>query len=55
MEKHAVIIVALVPEASEQDNEKIKKEMKAALEEALVPIPWLQKVEEITIVKPKKT
>jgi len=47
--KIAVITVKLVEESIEEPNEKIEEEIRKELEER--PIPWIARVEKVTVLE----
>jgi hypothetical protein len=49
MVKKAVIVVSLVEESSEKMNEEIEAEIFKELSECPVKIPWIKKVEKVTV------
>lgn len=51
MPKKAVIVISLVKESVEQSNEEIKKEILEELSKHPPVIPWLKKVEKVTVTE----
>jgi len=49
MAKKAVIVISLVEESAETPNEKIEKEIFQELSKAPPTIPWMKKVEKVTV------
>lgn len=49
--KKAVIVVSLVEESAERSNREIEKEITEELSKHLPTIPWLNKVEKVTITE----
>jgi len=49
MNKKATIIISLVRESDEKSNEELEKEICAALSELPIKIPWMKKVEKVTV------
>jgi hypothetical protein len=49
--KKAVITISLVKESAEVANEAIEREILEELSKSLPRIPWLQKVEEVTVME----
>jgi len=49
--KKAVIIINLVEESMEKANEEIEKEILQELTDDLPVIPWLEKVEKVTVIE----
>ena len=49
--KKAVIVVQLVEESAEEPNEQIKKEISKELSKAFFKIPWMEKVEKVTVTE----
>jgi len=49
--KKAVIIINLVEESIEKANEEIEKEILQELTDDLPVIPWLEKVEKVTVIE----
>ena len=49
MGKKAVIVVQLVEESAGQPNERIEKEISEELSKGLAKIPWMKKVEKVTV------
>jgi len=49
MGKKATIIISLVDESAEKSNQQIEKEIAAELTKEPSRIPWLKKVEKVTI------
>lgn len=51
MDKKAVIVVSLVKESEEKSNREIAKEIMKELTKELPRIPWLKKVEKVTVTE----
>lgn len=51
MRKKALITVSLVKESSKVENEEIEKEMFKELSKGSPKIPWLKKVEKVTVTE----
>jgi len=51
MPKKAVIVVSLVEESAEKANEEIEKEIIEELSREPSAIPWLKKVEKVTVTE----
>jgi len=51
MNKKAIIEISLVEESTEKANEEIEKEIMAELSKYPPVIPWLKKVEKVTVTK----
>jgi len=51
MGKKAVIVVSMVEESVEKSNEEIKKEILEELSRHPPTIPWLKKVEKVTVTE----
>jgi len=51
MGKKAVIVVSLVEESAEKSNEEIQKEIVEELSREPAKIPWLKKVEKVTVTE----
>jgi hypothetical protein len=49
--KKAVIIIKLVEESDEAPNEQIEKEIFEEISEGLTRIPWMNKVEKVTVTE----
>jgi len=49
MHKKAVILVSLVEESVEKRNEEIEKEIFEELSERPANIPWMKKVDKVTV------
>ena len=49
--KKAVIVVQLVEESAEETNEQIEKEISEELSDGFSKIPWLKKVEKVTVTE----
>ncbi|MEA2089581.1 MAG: hypothetical protein U9O89_02325 [Thermoproteota archaeon] len=49
MTKRAVIVVSLVEESEEETNEELEKQILDGLSEHPPTIPWLKKVEKVTV------
>lgn len=49
MRKKAVIVISLVEESVEESNEVIEKEVLSELSKHPPVIPWLKKVEKVTV------
>lgn len=47
--KKAFIVVSLVKESAEKTNEEIEKEILKELSERPAKIPWMKKVEKVTV------
>jgi len=51
MVKKAVIVISLVKESTEKTNEEIKKEILKELSQRPAKIPWMKKVEKVTVTE----
>jgi hypothetical protein len=51
MTKKAVIVISLVEESIEEANEEIEKEILEELSKDMPKIPWLEKVEKVTVTE----
>ena len=51
MDKKAVIVISLVEESAEKANEEIEKEIMEKLSKHPPMIPWLKRVEKVTVTK----
>jgi len=51
MGKKAVIVVSLVEESIEKPNREIEKEIMTELSRQPARIPWLKKVERVTVAE----
>ncbi|MFQ6032915.1 MAG: hypothetical protein ACE5K2_08350 [Candidatus Zixiibacteriota bacterium] len=51
MGKKAVIVISLVNESTEKSNEEIEKEIFEVLTKEPPTIPWLKKVEKVTVTE----
>ena len=51
LNKKAIIIIGLVAESAEKANEEIEKEIFEELSEHPPMIPWLKKVEKVTVTE----
>ncbi|MFQ6086724.1 MAG: hypothetical protein ACE5OV_01760 [Candidatus Bathyarchaeia archaeon] len=51
MVKKAVIIVSLVEESTDKTSEEIEKEIFKELSRRPVKIPWMEKVEKVTVTE----
>jgi len=49
MGKKAVIVISLVEESTKKPNREIEKEIMSELSKEPVKIPWLKKVERVTV------
>lgn len=49
MRKKAVIVICLVEESAEKANEEIKREIMEELSKHPPKIPWIEKVENVTV------
>jgi hypothetical protein len=49
MGKKAVIVVSLVEESAEKPNEEIEKEILEELSKHPPVIPWLKKIDKVTV------
>ena len=49
MDKKAFIIISLVEECAEKANDEIEREIFEELSEDLPKIPWLKRVEKVTV------
>jgi len=54
LSKRAIIVVSLVAESAEKSNEEIEKEILEELSKHPPTIPWLKKVEKVTVTEAKK-
>jgi hypothetical protein len=51
VDKKAIIVISLVEESTEKPNEEIKRDILKELSREPAPIPWLKKVEKVTITE----
>ena len=51
MGKKAIIVIRLVEESAEKSNEEIEKEIIEELSKRPPVIPWLKKVEKVTVTE----
>jgi len=51
MPKKAVIVISLVEESAEKANEEIEKEIIEELSREPSAIPWLKKIEKVTVTE----
>jgi len=51
MPKKAIIVISLVKESAEKTNEEIEKEILEELSKAPPTIPWMKKVEKVTVTE----
>ena len=51
MAKKDVIVVSLVEESAEKANEEIEKEIMEELSREPSAIPWLKKIEKVTVTE----
>jgi Ribonuclease G/E len=51
MKKKAIIVISLIKESEEKANQEIEKEIYEALKKEPALIPWLAKVEKVTITE----
>jgi len=51
MVKKAVIVISLVEESDNVTNQEIEKEILEELSKEPMRIPWLKKVEKVTVTK----
>lgn len=51
MAKKAVIVISLVKESAEKTNEEIEREILKELSELPAKIPWMDKVEKVTVTE----
>jgi len=51
MGKKAIIVISLVEESAEKLNEEIEKEILEELSKGLPEIPWLKRVEKVTVTE----
>ena len=51
MGKKAVIVVSLVKESAEKSNEEIEREIMEELSREPARIPWLKRVEKVTVTE----
>jgi hypothetical protein len=49
VKKEAVIVISLVKESTEKTNEEIEAEIFKELSELPLKIPWMKKVEKVTV------
>jgi len=49
MVKRADIVISLVEESAEKANEEIEKEIMEELSKGPAKIPWMKKVEKVTV------
>jgi len=53
--KKAVIVIRLLEESAEKSNEEIEKEILEELSKHPPMIPWLKKVEKVTVTETQPT
>jgi len=51
MVKKATIVISLVKESAERTNKKIEREIFKELSERPTKIPWMSKVEKVTVTE----
>jgi hypothetical protein len=51
MGKKAIIIIDLIEESIEEANDQIEKQILAELVDEMLIIPWLAKVEKVTVTE----
>jgi len=51
MGKKAIIMISLIEESAEKLNEEIEKEILKELSKGLPAIPWLKRVEKVTVTE----
>lgn len=51
MVKKAVIVISLVEESTEKTNEEIEREIFKELSGRPAKIPWMEKVEKVTVTE----
>jgi len=51
MAKKAVIVISLVKESAEKTNDEIEKEILQDLSRHPAKIPWMKKVEKVTVTE----
>lgn len=51
MRKKAIIVVSLVKESAEKTDEEIEREIMEELSERPPKIPWMEKVEKVTVTE----
>lgn len=51
MSKKVIIVICLVEESAEKSNEEIEKEILEELSKHPPVIPWLKKVEKVTVAE----
>jgi hypothetical protein len=51
MRKKALIVISLVKESTEKSNTEIEKEILEELSKVPPAIPWLKKVEKVTVAE----
>jgi len=51
MTKKAVIVISLVNESQQKSNQQIQKEIETELTTEPSRIPWLKKVEKVTVTE----
>jgi len=49
--KKVIIVISLVKESEEKPNKEIEREIFQTLSEGLPAIPWLEKVEKVTVLE----
>jgi len=49
--KKAIIVINLVEESAEKTNEEIEKEIWQELADDMPLIPWLERVEKVTVIE----
>jgi len=52
MNRKAIIVIQLVDESQEKTKQQIEKEITAELTTEPSKIPWLKKVEKVTVTEP---
>jgi len=55
MPKKATIVISLVEESVKKANAEIEKEILKELSKAPPSIPWMKKVEKVTVTETRKT
>jgi hypothetical protein len=50
MNRKAHIIISLVKECKEKSNQELEKEIRIALSETPIKIPWMKKLEKVRVV-----
>jgi len=53
MNRKAIIVISLVDESKEKSKQQIEKEIAAELTTEPSRIPWLKKVEKVTVIEAK--